>query len=76
MAITPGIHKDCDFSHFDADERAIITTISKEWYVTNSGQPLRFTQASTYKFILIKPTDHLQHAFNLERGAGLRVQSV
>jgi len=67
MAITPGIHKDCDFSHFDADERAIITTISKEWYVTNSGQPLRFTQASTYKFILIKPTDHLQHAFNLER---------
>lgn len=64
---TPGIHKDFSFIQFDADERRIIDRISKEWYVTNSGQPLQFTQASSYKFILLKPTDHIQHAFNLER---------
>ena len=67
MPTTPGIHKDCNLAQFDSDERAVIDTISKEWYVTNSGHPLHFTQASTYKFILIKPTDHFQHAFNLER---------
>ncbi|KAF0179066.1 MAG: hypothetical protein FD161_1559 [Limisphaerales bacterium] len=67
MATTPGIHKDFNLAQFDHDERAIINTISKEWYVTNSGHALHFTQASTYKFILVKPTDNLQHAFNLER---------
>jgi hypothetical protein len=64
---TPGIHKDCTFAHFDAEERAIIETLSKEWYVTNSGNLLKFNEAVTYKFILIKPADHIQHAFNLER---------
>src|ERR1022692_1651090 len=67
MATTPGIHNSCTFEHFDAQERAAIETISKEWFVTNSGYPLKFTEFVTYKFILIKPTDHIQHAFNLER---------
>ena len=40
---------------------------SRILYQTLNPLWLRFTQASTYKFILIKPTDHLQHAFNLER---------
>ncbi|HEX7863015.1 MAG TPA: hypothetical protein VF773_21975 [Verrucomicrobiae bacterium] len=67
MATTPGIHSACNFSHFLPEERAAIETISKDWYITNSGQPLVFNQAVTYRFILIKPTDNLQHAFNLER---------
>src|SRR5262249_50456212 len=66
-ATTPGIHPSFIFSHFDGEERAIINTLSKDWFVTNSGEPLVFNQAVTYKFILIKPTDNLQHAFNLER---------
>ena len=40
MPTTPGIHKDCNLAQFDSDERAVIDTISKEWYVTNSGHPL------------------------------------
>ncbi len=67
MATIPGIHSDCKFEHFDAEERAAIETISKDWYVTNSGYPVKFTDAVTYKYILVKPTDNIQHAFNLER---------
>src|SRR5690348_2144575 len=67
MATSPGIHNSCVFTHFEAQEKAVIETISKDWYVTNSGNPLTFNQNVSYKFILVKPTDNLQHAFNLER---------
>src|ERR1041385_1384020 len=67
MPTTPGIHKDCRLDHFESDERAAIQTISKDWFVTNGGNPLKFNEAVTYRFILVKPTDNIQHAFNLER---------
>jgi hypothetical protein len=67
MPTNPGIHSSCLFANFDAQERAVIETISKDWYVTNSGNLLTFNQNVSYKFILVKPTDNLQHAFNLER---------
>ena len=67
MATNPGLHRDFTFTNFDAEERDIINTLSKDWYVTNSGETIRLTQASVYKFILVKPVDHIQHAFNLER---------
>lgn len=67
MSTTPGLHRDFTFANFDSNEREIINTLSKDWYITNSGETIRLTQASVYKFILVKPVDHIQHAFNLER---------
>jgi hypothetical protein len=67
MPTTPGIHSSCSFADFDVQEKTIIETISKDWYVTNSGNLLTFNQNVSYKFILVKLTDNLQHAFNLER---------
>lgn len=67
MSTNPGLHRDFTFTNFDNDERDIINTLSKDWYITNSGESLRLTAASVYKFILVKPVDHIQHAFNLER---------
>ena len=67
MATNPGLHRDFTFTNFDPEERDIINTLSKDWYITNSGETIRLTQASVYKFILVKPVDHIQHAFNLER---------
>jgi hypothetical protein len=76
MAITPGIHSSCLFLDFDMQERAVIETISKDWFVTNSGNLLTFNQNVSYKFILVKPTDNLQHAFNLERELVLKQASL
>ncbi len=67
MSTIPGIHSDVEFTNFDSDEQKIIETISKEWRVTFSGKLIRFTAGSVYKFILIKPVEHMQLAFNIER---------
>jgi hypothetical protein len=67
MPTIPGIHSSCNFAHYDAQERTAIETISKDWFVTNAGNLLTYNQNVSYKFILVKPTDNLQHAFNLER---------
>lgn len=67
MATTPGIHSSFIYTNFDTQERAVIETISKDWFVTNSGDLLTFNQNVSYKFILVKPTENLKHAFNLER---------
>lgn len=67
MPTNPGVHRDFSFAKFNAEERSIIDTLSKEWYITNDGQTIQLTAGSIYRFVLIKPVDHIQHAFNLER---------
>lgn len=63
----PGIHPSFEYSNFDEDEKNVIKTLSKEFYVTNAGKKIKFGPASEYKYILIKPTAVYAEMFNLDR---------
>lgn len=62
----PGIHKQFEMSRFSSEERRILTNLSKEWYLTNSGQEVRVAQ-SVYSYFLMKPSKKTSEMFNIER---------
>jgi len=65
--VTPGIHPQIRLFDFPEEERRIIERLGKEWYVTNGGTELKLGPSSSYRYILIKPVDHFQQMFNIER---------
>lgn len=66
-AITnPGFHKQFVLDRFNAEERKILVSLSREWYLTSSGKELQIAQ-STYSYFLMKPTHKTSEMFNIER---------
>ncbi len=62
----PGFHKKFAKSRFPEREQQILTKISREWYLTNSGGTLRIAN-STYEYFMMKPTPNFTEMFNLDR---------
>lgn len=62
-----GIHPKASFVGFLDEEKAIIKTLSKTFYVTNGGSKIELGVTSEYRYCLIKPTDYFSEQFNLRR---------
>ncbi|WP_226488927.1 adenylyl-sulfate kinase [Pseudomonas sp. B20] len=62
----PGIHKQFIMANYSEDERKILLHLSKDWYLTNSGQEVRVAQ-SRYSYFLMKPSQRTSEMFNIER---------
>lgn len=62
-----GINPMVKLHSFQKDERQIIRTLSKTFYVTNGGEEIRLGATSKYRYCLIKPTDLFGEKFNLQR---------
>lgn len=61
-----GYHKQFDNRRFNNDEKIILDALSKNWYITNSGEKISAAQ-SHYNYFLMKPTPRTSEMFNLER---------
>lgn len=64
--VNPGYHKQFMMERFNADEKKILDALSKNWYMTSSGEKIYAAQ-SKYDFFLMKPTPRTSEMFNLER---------
>lgn len=64
--VNPGYHKQFVKSRFKDDERRILEALSKNWYLTNSGEKVYAAQ-SAYDYFLMKPTARTAEMFNIER---------
>lgn len=65
--VFPGISSKLVSHHFKRNEWFIINKLAKEFYVTSGGGELKLGISSNYRYFLIKPTDHYNEMFNLER---------
>ncbi|MDW6094355.1 AAA-like domain-containing protein [Vibrio rhizosphaerae] len=65
--IYPGKHPMFIDRHFSHEEKDVINTLSKEFYLTNGGERIRLGVNSEYKYIIISPTDLYKDMFNLDR---------
>ena len=65
--VYPGIHSMVDLDSFDTEERAIVNTLGKTFYVTNGGQNIVLGTSSKYRYFLVKPTDSFSEQFNIKR---------
>ncbi len=65
--IYPGTHPNFKDSHFTENEKNIISTLSKEFYVTNGGEKIKLGYNSVYKYIILSPTEIYTDMFNLDR---------
>ncbi|MGE4496753.1 MAG: AAA-like domain-containing protein [Deferribacterales bacterium] len=67
--VRPGFHQEArreiEYS-FDNDEQYIANYFSREWYVTNAGVS-QVSPKSSYKYLLIKPTQNYEEAFSLAK---------
>ncbi|EMY0615724.1 ATP-binding protein [Serratia marcescens] len=61
-----GFHKQFHLSTFSEQERNILKNLSKNWYMTNSGEEIYIAQ-SRYRYFLMKPTVQFSEMFNIER---------
>ncbi len=64
---TPGIHKLFVMSSFRQDEQLILNKLSKEFYLTHSGEEFTLGQSSRYRYFLLKPTSVFSEMFNIDR---------
>jgi hypothetical protein len=64
---TPGFHRMFRMDGFDKDEQSILKRLSKEWYLTNSGESFNLGATSKYHFFLMKPTLIFSEMFNIDR---------
>lgn len=64
--VNPGYHKQFIKERFKDDERKILDALSKNWYLTSSGERIYAAQ-SEYDYFLIKPTPRTSEMFNIER---------
>lgn len=62
-----GINPMAKLHSFHEEERQIINTLAKTFYVTNGGTEIRLGATSKYRYCLIKPTDLFGEKFNLRR---------
>jgi len=66
MKTTPGIHPSCSFDHFTDEERSIIDSFAREWYITNTGERI-YLGNSEYHYFLAKPCDYIANLINIDR---------
>ncbi|WP_333624564.1 hypothetical protein [Sphingobacterium siyangense] len=66
-SITPGLNSSMNLAIFTSEEKKIIRSLGKEWYITNAGGRLTIGNRSYYKYFLMKPTSAYQELFNIER---------
>ena len=64
--VNPGYHKQFIKSRFKDDERSILDALSRNWYLTSSGEKIHAAQ-SEYDYFLMKPTPRTSEMFNIER---------
>ena len=62
----PGFHKQFRLDTFPAQEQAILERLSKEWYVTNSGEEFNLG-ISKFRYFLMKPALIFSEMFNIDR---------
>ncbi|NWE69557.1 AAA-like domain-containing protein [Pseudomonas gingeri] len=65
--IYPGKHPQFYGKHFTETEKQVINTLSKEFYITNGGEPVKLGINSEYRYIIISPTEIYKDMFNLDR---------
>lgn len=63
----PGFHKQFLLHTFPPDEQTILRRISKEWYLTNSGEEFKLGTSSKFRYFLMKPTLVFSEMFNIDR---------
>lgn len=63
---TPGIHRQFRLSRFSEQDQRLITKLSRQWYLTSSGDHIQLAK-SQYDFFLMKPTPMFSEMFNIER---------
>jgi hypothetical protein len=61
-----GFNRAFRLNRFEAEEKHILNRLSKEWYLTSSGTPLKMS-ASKYEYFLMKPIQIFSEMFNLDR---------
>ncbi|NJL12911.1 MAG: hypothetical protein HC913_07895, partial [Microscillaceae bacterium] len=67
MEFLAGISPKTDISFFTPEEQDIIAYLAtRDWYVTRT-EYVKITEASRYKVILMKPSDWIKNAFNINR---------
>lgn len=66
-SISPGIHKMVKIDSFNDEEKNIIKTLGRTFYVTNGGENILLGATSEYRYCLVKPTDYFGEQFNLKR---------
>lgn len=64
--VYPGMNPQVKLEHFNDDERKIIAKFAVEWYITNGGAEVKLGTTSSYKYMLLKPTDVYREMFNLD----------
>lgn len=64
--VRPGKHPSFRDDDFSTEEKLILRSLERRWYLTNSGRIVRIG-ASAYRYILIKPTSDFTNSFGLER---------
>ncbi len=62
----PGVHNFFKFGHFSTNEQNILKRLSKEWYLTHSGENFKLGH-SNFRFFLMKPTTQFSEMFNIDR---------
>jgi hypothetical protein len=62
----PGIHRQFLINRFSERDQQLIQGLSRQWYLTSSGEHLRLA-ASEYDYFLMKPTSMFSEMFNIER---------
>lgn len=62
----PGFHKQFRFESFSQTEQKILRRLSKEWYLTNSGEEFNLG-ISKFRYFLMKPTLLFSEMFNIDR---------
>ena len=67
--VRPGFHPKFNHTRYANDEQEIIYNLSREWYVTSSGNTIRLA-ASKYNYFLMKPTNIFSEMFNIESLGG------
>lgn len=63
-SVSPGIHKLVKIDTFSDEEKNIIRTLGKTFYVTNGGETILLGATSEYRYCLVKPTDYFGEQFN------------
>lgn len=64
--VNPGYHKQFLKNRFKDDELNILDALSKNWYLTSSGERIN-AALSEYDYFLMKPTQRTSEMFNIER---------
>lgn len=67
LLVYPGMHSMIKMGHFLDEEKQIIKTLSKTFYVTNGGGTIELGSTSEYKYCFVKPSDNFKIQFNLGR---------